>query len=143
VLGPVFFGQGSWLWAGAINGCHGVQPKWTGSRDFNGSAGVLLARHHKTRGALSCAGTDYWFNAALKEGRWNMPPSCAWQRVEVQVGGHGTRPLRRALVSCCVCSAMLTCLPRKHWHMVPDWPCRLQRAGRPLQVHELRDWANG
>lgn len=29
---------------------------------------------------------EYWFNSEAKEGRWNMPPSCAWQRVETQDG---------------------------------------------------------
>lgn len=29
---------------------------------------------------------DYWFNAKTGESRWNLPPSCAWQRVDVQ--GH-------------------------------------------------------
>lgn len=28
----------------------------------------------------------YWFNIKTNESRWNTPPSCAWQRVEVQ--GH-------------------------------------------------------
>ncbi|GAX83439.1 hypothetical protein CEUSTIGMA_g10864.t1 [Chlamydomonas eustigma] len=29
---------------------------------------------------------EYWFNKMTNEGRWNMPPSCAWQRVEVKGG---------------------------------------------------------
>ncbi|KAG2432048.1 hypothetical protein HYH02_013118 [Chlamydomonas schloesseri] len=29
---------------------------------------------------------DYWFNSKTGESRWNLPPSCAWQRVDSQ--GH-------------------------------------------------------
>ncbi|GIL89853.1 hypothetical protein Vretimale_19272 [Volvox reticuliferus] len=29
---------------------------------------------------------EYWFNGKTGESRWNVPPSCAWQRVDVQ--GH-------------------------------------------------------
>jgi len=31
-------------------------------------------------------GKEYWFNKKTNEGRWNIPPSCAWQRVEVKGG---------------------------------------------------------
>ncbi|KAG1670297.1 hypothetical protein FOA52_003647 [Chlamydomonas sp. UWO 241] len=30
------------------------------------------------------AGGEYWYNSGAKFGRWNMPPSCGWQRVEQQ-----------------------------------------------------------
>uniref|UniRef100_A0A7S3VHR5 WW domain-containing protein n=1 Tax=Dunaliella tertiolecta TaxID=3047 RepID=A0A7S3VHR5_DUNTE len=29
-------------------------------------------------------GIPYWYNRHTTEARWNMPPSCAWQKVEVQ-----------------------------------------------------------
>jgi hypothetical protein len=29
-------------------------------------------------------GEEYWYNKAKEESRWNLPPSCAWQRVDVQ-----------------------------------------------------------
>jgi hypothetical protein len=29
-------------------------------------------------------GVPYWYNRHTLEARWNMPPSCAWQKVEVQ-----------------------------------------------------------
>ena len=29
---------------------------------------------------------EYWFNKETKEGRWDMPPSCGWQRMEVMSG---------------------------------------------------------
>lgn len=31
-------------------------------------------------------GSEYWFNKATEVGRWNIPPSCAWQRMEVMSG---------------------------------------------------------
>ncbi|GFH13727.1 uncharacterized protein HaLaN_09667 [Haematococcus lacustris] len=29
-------------------------------------------------------GNPYWWNSARKEARWNIPPSCAWQRTQYQ-----------------------------------------------------------
>lgn len=28
--------------------------------------------------------SEYWYNKDTQEGRWNLPPSCSWQRVEHQ-----------------------------------------------------------
>ena len=78
-------------WGHGLRGCPEClvegQGKWCVTENIYVSFRCLFQMNANNTPRLNfITDKEYWFNKNTKEGRWDMPPSCGWQRMEVMSG---------------------------------------------------------